>query len=55
MYGSIFVVMNEFNIVLNLLLVSSSEFWREVTPALQALDARVRALSSKVCHIMSSH
>ncbi len=32
MYGSIVVVMNEFNIVLNLLLVSSSESWREVTP-----------------------
>jgi len=42
MYGSIFVVMNEFNIVLNLLLMSSSESWREVTPALQALDAQVR-------------
>lgn len=54
MYGSIFVVMNEFNIVLNLLLVSSSESWREVTPALQALDARVRALGGKVCRIMSS-
>lgn len=48
LYSSYFVIFNEYNQAVNVLLTQGTDNWREVLPALKAYGERVVSLGSKV-------